>query len=777
MPKKRSRLPAAAALLAVAGLAAYLILGSRAPNFARLRGDTDFSVILVTVDTLRADKLGCYGDTLARTPTMDAWAAAGIRFEDCISQTPLTLPSHTTILTGTLPIFHGIRDNGGFVVPAELTTLAESFKARGYETGAFVSAYVLDSKWGLNQGFDTYFDRFDLSRFERISLGEVQRPANEVIDEALGWIDAKKDGKFFAWIHLYDPHTPYEPPEPFRSEYPRNPYLGEIAFADSQLARLAEYIDRQALRDRLFLVLAADHGESLGEHLESTHGFFIYQAALHVPLIIVTPFRRLQGVVAPATVGLVDVMPTVCEMAGVPVPSGIQGRSLVPAFFEPGAGPDRLAYSETFYPRYHFGWSDLRSVQDGRFKLILAPVPELYDLDRDPGEEKNLVYLEKKVFEDLSARAEALMEEAEKNALEVDLEKVDEETREKLAALGYVGSFMDSSKLKGQKLANPKDKIGVFNELSRARESGLGGEPEEAIRTIQAIIDEDPDIADAHFGLGNVLYKARRFVEASEAFKKALELKPDDSFAVINVANCYQALGRYDEAETFVLDYIARGFEDSQLYFLLGNIKVRHGQPDKAIPYFEKCLEMNPRSASSHNALGAVYINRDADGDQARAEEHFAAAASINPTLMSLRYNTAQLREKQGRLAEAAVLYVQEIQDAPKSHRALYNLSRVYRQMGKVDEELETLRKTMEAEPEFPLAYFHIARILLQRGGDYEEAIALAKKGIALGPAPAELPLGYFLLADLYNRIGDNALSEENARKGQAAAAAGRAGK
>ncbi|RPI98836.1 MAG: tetratricopeptide repeat protein, partial [Candidatus Aminicenantes bacterium] len=601
---------------------------------------------------------------------------------------------------------------------------------------------------------------------------EVQRPANEVIDEALGWIDAKKDGKFFAWIHLYDPHTPYEPPEPFRSEYPRNPYLGEIAYTDSQLARLSEYIGRQAFRDRLFIVLAADHGESLGEHQESTHGFFIYQGALHVPLIIVTPFERLRGVVAPATVGLVDVMPTVCEMAGVPMPPGIQGRSLVPVFFEPGAAADRLAYSETFYPRYHFGWSDLRSVQDGRFKLILAPVPELYDLGQDPEEEKNLVYLEKKVFEDLSARAEALMEEAGRNALEVDLEKVDEETREKLAALGYVGSFMDSSKLRGQKLANPKDKIGVFNELSRARESGLAGEPEEAIRTIQAIIDGDPTIGDAHFALGNVLYKARRFVEASEAYKSALELKPDDSFAVINVANCYQALGRHDEAETFVLDYIARGFEDSQLYFLLGNIKVHGGQPDKAITYFEKCLEKNPRSASSHNALGAVYLNRDADGDQARAEEHLAAAASINPTLMSLRYNRAQLREKQGRLAEAADLYVQEIQDAPKSHKALFNLSRVYRQTGRVDEELETLRRTMAAEPEFPLAYLHAARILLQRGGNYEEAVALAKKGIELRPAPAELPLGYFLLADLYNRLGDNARSEENARKGQAAAAA-----
>jgi arylsulfatase A-like enzyme/Flp pilus assembly protein TadD len=771
MAKKRAVL-IAATVLASAALVAYLLLRPRRPDFARLRGGRDFNVILVTVDTLRADKIGCYGNTLVRTPTIDAFAASGIRFEDCITQAPLTLPSHTTILTGTLPIHHGVRDNGGFVVPSELVTMGEVFKARGYATSAFVAAYVLDSKWGLDQGFDTYFDKFDLSRFDKISLGEVQRPANEVIDEALGWLERNKDGRFFAWIHLYDPHTPYGPPEPFNSEYPQSPYLGEIAFADSQLARLKGFIDRNGLGDHTFLVLAGDHGESLGEHQEQTHGFFVYQAALHVPLIVVTPFPGLRGVISGETVGLVDILPTVCEMTGIAVPAGVQGTSLVPSFFRPGARADRLAYSETFYPRYHYGWSDLRSVQDGRYKLILAPVPELYDLDLDPREQKNLVYLEKQVFEDLSARAEALMAEAGRNALEVDLGKVDEETREKLAALGYVGSFMDSSKLAGKKLADPKDKIVIFNELSRAREAGLEGDAEEAIRRIQAIIAEDPTIADAYFSLGNVLNRARRFEEAGEAFKKSLELKPDDSFAAINIALSYQALGRADEAEAFVLDYMARGFEDSQLYFLLGNLRVRRNDPDKAIVYFTKCLELNPRSASAHNGLAAVYLNREAEGDLARAEEQLSAAAAINPTLLSLRYNKAQLREKQGRLAEAADLYLAELEDAPKTYKALYNLSRVYRLMGREDDELETLKRTIEVEPDFPLSYFYLARIDLRRGSDYEEAVRLVEKGIALKPAPSELPLGYFLLADLYNRLGDNAKAEEYARKGRDAAEA-----
>jgi arylsulfatase A-like enzyme/uncharacterized protein HemY len=772
MSKRKTLAFVAAALAIGAGLLAFLLLRPRTPNFARLRGDKDWNVILITVDTLRADKIGCYGNANVATPTMDAFAARGIRYERAISQTPLTLPSHTTIMTGTLPVFHGVRDNGGFVVPSELVTMAETFKAKGYDTAAFVAAYVLDSKWGLNQGFDTYFDKFDLSRFEKISLGEVQRPANEVIDEALGWLEKKKAGKFFAWIHLYDPHTPYAPPEPFKSEYPHSPYLGEIAYTDTQLARLWDFLDRNGLRDNLFLVFAADHGESLGEHQESTHGFFVYQAALHVPLIIATPFPELQGVTSAETVGLIDVMPTVLEMAGIPVPAEVQGKSLVPSFFRPGAAADRLAYSETFYPRYHYGWSDLQSVQDGRFKLILAPVPELYDLDRDPGEEKNLVYLEKKVFEDLSARAQVLIEQAGRNALEVDLNKVDEETREKLAALGYIGSFTDSSKLQGKKLANPKDKIGIFNELSKARETGMDGNFDEAVRTIEAIIKEDPTIADAHFSLGNIFYKARRFEEAVAAFTKSLDLKPDDSFAVINIANSYQATGRFDEAEKYVLEYMAKGFDDSQLFFLLGTLMVNHKEPEKAVPYFEKCLAGNPQSASAHNGLAAIYLNRSGDGDLPRAEEHLSAASAINPTLMSLRYNMAQLREKQNRLAEAADLYLQEIADSPKSYKALYNLSRVYRLMGREDEEFDTLQKTIAANPEFPIAYFYLARIGLRRGQNFEEAIALTKKGIDLKPAPADLPLGYFLLADLYNRTGDIAHSEEYARKGQEAAAA-----
>jgi arylsulfatase A-like enzyme/Flp pilus assembly protein TadD len=750
-------------IIILAAVSAFLIFLKK-DDMAKLRGQQPFNVILITVDTLRADRLGCYGFSPDITPTMDMLAARGIRFENCIAQTPLTLPSHATILTGTLPIHHGVRDNGGFVVPPQLETIAETFKSAGYKTAGFVSAYVLDSKWGLNQGFDYYFDQFDLGRFEKISLGEVQRRAEETINEALSWLDKNSSGKFFAWIHLYDPHTPYDPPEPYKSEFSTRPYLGEIAYTDGQLARFWNYLESHNLLDNLFLVLASDHGESLGEHGETTHGFFVYQEGIHVPLIFVTPFKKFSGKNYPGVVTLTDVMPTILDMVGSRIPDQVQGQSLVPFFSGRKKPVDRLAYAETFYPRYHYGWSELRSFQNNRHKLILAPVPELYDLDKDPEEEKNLVYAEKKVYEQLTLLAEEFEKKAGEKAIEPDFTSVDEETREKLAALGYLGSFVDPAKLKGKKLADPKDKISIFNEISKARETGMAGNFDEAIAMLNKILQEDPTISDGFFALGNVYFKARRFKDAVEAFTRSLELKPDDSFTVINIANCYAALNQLDKAEKFIQEQIKRGFDDPQFYHVLGTLFGLRNQYDKALPYLEECLKKNPRSASAHNVIAAICLNRD---DLACAEQHLQAAQSLNPTLLNLRYNLAQLREKQNRLNEAIDLYQQEIADSPTHFRALFNLARLYRLQHREQEEFETLKRALQAERNFPLTYFYIARIHLRRGENFQEAIELVKKGLELKPDKEDIPLGYFLLADLYNRLGDFATSEEYAHKGE----------
>jgi arylsulfatase A-like enzyme/uncharacterized protein HemY len=760
---------AAAGIVIAGAAAAYFLLFPKGADFASLRKGRDFNVIIITLDTARADGLACYGRKDVQTPTIDGFAARGVRFERCYAETPMTLPSHTTLMTGTLPLFHGVRDNGGFLVPQKLVTMAELFKEKGYETGAFIAAYVLDSKWGLNQGFDTYFDKFDLNKFQRISLETVQRPANEVMDEALPWLEKKKDKKFFAWIHLYDPHSPYEPPSPYDKLYAAHPYLGEIAFADAQLHRLWQFLETNSLLENSFIVFAGDHGESLGEHEERTHGFFVYQSAIHVPLIIVTPFPKLQGIVSPEVRGLVDVLPTVCEMAGLPIPGEVQGKSLVPAFYGRRRTEPPLVYSETYYPRFHYGWSDLKSVQNARYKLILAPVPELYDIAADPGEENNLVYLQKKVYEDLNAEAESFIQKSSRNAYEMDASRVDQETREKLSALGYVGSFTDPAKLKGKTLANPKEKIAVFNELSRAREIGMNGTPDEAIKIIQGIITTDPDITDAYFSIGSIYVQEQKYREAIDYFKQVLDRKPDESFAALNITRSYERMGKLDEAERFALDYLQKGFEEPQLYFMLGNMNFLQKKYDKAIPYFEKCVSLDTESAGSCDVLAAIYIVR---GDLARAGEYLRKALELNPRLSNVHYRIAWIAEKQGRTVEAEAEYLKELEITPRHFKALYNLARVYQMTGNSEKEQETLKRCLEADPKFALTYFYLARLYLRRGERYQEAIDLVKKGLELKPDKAELPLGYFLLADLYNRVGDNARSQECAEKGQALAAA-----
>jgi len=306
--------------------------GASSPDFSALGDGAAFNVLVITVDTIRADHIGAYGYSDVETPAMDTLAREGVLFTRAYSPTPLTLPAHTSIFSGTYPLYHGVRDNGGYIVPDELTTMAEIFEEQGYDTAAFIAAYVLDSRWGLNQGFDTYFDDFDLSDQRFISMGAVQRPANEVIDETVAWLNEARQGPFFLWVHLYDPHAPYDPPEPYMSRYAGARYDGEIAFTDSQIDRLLATLEARGLGDNTFIVLAGDHGESLGEHGEVQHGFFIYEAATRVPLILRVPIEGFGGIERSEVVSLVDIMPTVLEMCGLEIPDHVQGASLVPFF-------------------------------------------------------------------------------------------------------------------------------------------------------------------------------------------------------------------------------------------------------------------------------------------------------------------------------------------------------------------------------------------------------------------------------------------------------------
>jgi arylsulfatase A-like enzyme len=388
----------AAAAIAAAALFLFILRPAKAPSQKVLGmwknlGVEKPNVILVTLDTTRADHLACYGYSGVKTPTLDALARRGVLFEQCAAASPLTLPSHSTIMTGMYPTYHGVRLNGNTALSEEQTTIAEVLAGRGYQCGAFIGAFVLDGRWGLKQGFHHYDDTFDLKKYKHLDLGGVQRPGNEITDAALAWLEGRKDNPFFAWVHFYDPHSPYEPPEPFFSEYNTSiagRYDGEIAFMDSQIGRLESWLETNGLVKNTIVVLIGDHGEGLGSHGEGTHGYFIYDYAVHVPFLVVTPLKGLSGVRVSSQVRAADVFPTVLELVGAGAPAEVNGRSLVPVMFNPKAADLGPAYSESMAPNLQFGWAPLRALRTTRFKFIDAPRSELYDLAKDKAEESDV---------------------------------------------------------------------------------------------------------------------------------------------------------------------------------------------------------------------------------------------------------------------------------------------------------------------------------------------------------------------------------------------------
>ncbi len=759
-------------LAAVAAVVSLLWLGEGNSDFVSLRGDTRLNVLVITIDTLRADRLPAYGFTGVQTPTMNALASRGVLFRRASSTTPLTLPAHTTIFSGTYPPHHGVRDNGGFIVPESLTTLAELLHDRDYATAGFVAAYVLDARWGLDQGFDTYVDDFDVGGERIIAMGGVQRPANEVVDSALEWLDTEATGNapFFLWTHLYDPHAPYEPPEPYRSLYPGQPYLGEIAFTDSQIDRLLDGLRARGDLNNTIVVLAADHGESLGEHGETQHGFFIYEEATHVPLIFSVPYAQLHGIERSEVVSLADIMPTVLEMIGVEAPAEIQGKSLLPLFARDGAQaggvPEpRYVYSESYYARYHFGWSELAAIQDGRHKLIISPEPELYDLVVDPDEANNLLdgSASNALYARMSADADRLIAALGVGAAGAAPSQLDGDTRAKLASLGYLGSFQADDD--GTELESPRAKIGIYNRSIEARQLMQRERYDEAEALLHEIINEDPRVIDAYTSLGELYTQQQSYEQAAAASRAAIALKPTDPYAHTFLAESEIALGRLDDAERTALGALEFIEDAPQIYHLLGEIKMRQQNYPRSVEYFNQCLSLNPDSSPAFAGLAAVKLLM---GDPASAEQHARRALDINATAPGVHFTLAQALARNGRPEEAMVEYQRQLEDKPQHIGALFNLAMYHRENERESEEEQYLARVLEVDSEHALANLFMARILMRRGQELGRALQMVKAAVAQSLERRDLTLGHFLLADLYNRLGQPELSLEHARRAEA---------
>jgi arylsulfatase A-like enzyme/Tfp pilus assembly protein PilF len=731
----------------------------------------DLNVLVITLDTTRADRIGAYGYAGIQTPNLDRLAREGVLFEQAASAAPLTLPAHSSLFTGRLPPEHGVRDNGGFFLDPRETTLAEILKGRGLATGAFVGAYVLDSKWGINQGFDTYFDNFDLSKYKVISLGAIQRPGNEVVDEGLKWLAHVGSSRFFGWIHLYDAHSPYEPPEPYKSIYRDRPYVGEIAFDDAQVGRVIAYLDSHGLLDKTIVVVMGDHGESLTEHGEATHGFFVYESTVHVPLIIRAPFSKTRGGRRVAdVVRSVDVMPTVLEMLGIPPPHDIEGVSIAPLMTGAAKELGLESYSEAMYPLHHFGWSDLRAMRTGRYKLIAAPRPELYDLQDDPGEHHDL-YAERQALGQrmLDRLRERERRFAVRDPKDAQPTEVDPDARARLAALGYVGTFVATSAPDEARtgLADPKDKVGLFNKITHARDISKDDSAfDEVVAMLNDVVREDPKVIDAWFMLGNVYAKVGRAKEAIPYFQHALALKPDDDMAVVNLANVYRQIGRDDEALVGFRRFLQLDPKNAQVRYSTAEILLDRGDLDAAEQELRQAIALEPKLVVARNALGVVALKR---GDVTTAEREIREAVAENPDVRLAHFNLALVAEQRGQLQNAMAEYRKEIELHPQaSYKAWFNLGKGYEQLGDRTAQADAYRHAIESNPSFAEGHLYLAKLYLDLGQRFDEALTLARKGIELGPDGEYAPLGHYVIADIYSRQGRRAAAEEEAALGRA---------
>jgi len=719
------------------------------------RGIERPNVLLVTLDTTRADHLGCYGHAEASTPVIDRLAAGGVLFSRAATPAPLTLPAHASVMTGLYPTYHGVRLNGTTALGQSHTTLAEVFAERGFRTAAFVGAFVVDGRWGLNQGFGTYDDRFDLGKFKRLDLAAVQRPADVVVDAALRWLEQDKGQPFFAWVHLYDPHSPYEPPEPYRSQFarrgPAGLYDGEIAFVDQQVGRLLDWLAAAGLDDRTIVAVAGDHGEGLGSHGEGTHGFFLYDYAVHVPLIVAAPFPELRGIRVGDQVSLVDLFPTVLALAGIDSTARVHGRSLVPAMLgKPLA--EAAAYSESMTPALQFGWSPLRSMRAGRYAFIEAPRPELYDLQADPGETTNIVGERPAVAAGMSRELAALTEETGRDAPAPEPANLDRETMERLAALGYVGTPGPSATVRPDGgLADPKDKLAAFTAVQEAGALIADGEHEQAARLLEAAIRGEPDMPQALLMLGSCYTELGRRNKARSKFDQVLRKDPQSVQALIGMANVLLEDGQADDVVALCRRTLSIDPRNTQAYTLLGDVYIGRHEPSKALPYLEKAVEIQPKITQNRLNLAACLVEvRQLPRAQALLQEILAA----QPGFPGAQFNLGVLYEELQRPEEARAAYLAEIGNNPNAFKARFNLGKMLAASGDWAGSAEQMREVVRIAPRRPEGYLFLARARLQQSAPIDEVEVLADQGLARASTPELKALGWFVKADVYGRRG-----------------------
>jgi len=738
---------------AVAAIAvAIVVLGLwyQRGRIARVFGGArPLNVLLISIDTLRADRLGSYGYARAQTPAIDALAARGLRFTHAATVAPLTLPAHASLLTGTFPTFHGVRDNGQFYVGDDQTTLAEVLKANNYRTGGFVGAFVLDRRWGIAQGFDTYFDDFDLSKYELAAgIDAAQRPGRDVVDRALEWLRQPSGQPFFAWVHLYDPHFPYEAPDEIAARFPRDvsgAYDAEVATADFEVARLVNWLRESRAADDTLVVVVGDHGESLGEHHEQQHGFFVYEATARIPLIIAGP--GVSARVAPDQVRIADVMPTILDALHVAPPAAVQGTSLLP--IARGERLELLALSESWYPRYHYGWSELTAVRDGRYTFIAAPRRELYDTQADPGDTHDLAAANPRLADALERALQQMVAKTSAGKPQAPQE-VDPDVEERLRALGYVGGSVSPRALETRPRGDPKDKISLYNLLKLAGTDSVEGRIEEAIAKVQRVLAEDPDVVEAYIILGNLHTKARRTDDAIAAYQKALSLDDRNENAAFALALAYKQAGKSDAAQAGFERVLQMNPRSTKAEWQLADVAARRRDFASAERLLAHALTQSVDRPPFLLKLGEAQIELSKLDD---AEKNLREALRLKADVPMAHYDLGVLYEAKKDGKRAMDEYRAELLTNAAAYQAHFNLAKLLSRAGSAAEAADHFRGAIEANPEFAAGYLYLAKALLD-AGDLKASEDAALKGLALDPDPQVRPLGHYVLADVYTRTG-----------------------
>lgn len=671
----------AGGLITVLALLAFCFLFLDSAH--RVTTSPDQNVLLITLDTTRADRIGCYGYALADTPNLDKLASDGVRFINAYCPAPLTLPSHCSLLTGTTPLFHRVRNNGFYYLQGDQTTLAEVLKEKGFQTAAFVSSFTLDSRFGVDQGFDVFDDHFLEEGATKNFMSE--RRAEKTYSAFSQWFDSWSGKKFFCWVHFYDPHLPYNPPSPYKEKYVKRPYDGEIAYMDYYIGRTIDKLREKGVLDSTLVILIGDHGEALGEKNEIDHGLYIYNVTTRVPLIIYAPAFLPRGLALESQVRLIDVMPTICDLLEIPIPINVQGTSLLP-YLEGRKKNDLPVYIETYMPREYYGWSELLGFIDGDWKFIRAPKSELYNIEEDPSEVNNLIAEKADTASNLGKKLEAFIKE-HSSSQGLGKRTLSSEEQERLRSLGYIGGLVEVDESL-EDLPDPKDKVDEYSIFAHARKYEY---------------EENFELAERNY-------------------KELLKLNPDSPWNYVYLALLYERIDRLDDSLR-ILEQGRRRLPDSLVVLSrLSLFYMKKMKPKEAFETSQTVLRIDPLY------FDALYSSAIALANMGRWKEalgYFEKVLEIEPENKLIRIQYAYCLYALNRAEEALQVYLKLLDEHPNDPIIYREIGILYDSMGELDKACESLKKAVEIDPS-PNAYYNYA-VALEKNGNLKEAIRYLK--------------------------------------------------